>query len=78
MTPRHWSTTDKDHAAEKLGDFLRTLPPGQECKVTPHDPPRDGWIWFTAQLVGPPAMVDGRFVGWTAMRGKRGPLALPS
>lgn len=49
---------------EQLGDLLRALPFGQEYEVTSHDPPLEDGREYTLQLIGPPGMIDGKFIGW--------------
>ncbi len=44
----------------RLQNMIARLPRDQRYEVTTHDPPYE----FTLQLVGPPGMVDGGFVGW--------------
>jgi hypothetical protein len=53
---------------ERALDLIKSLPAQQKYEVTRHDPPTPEGYVIVVQLVGPPAMIDGEFIGWSAMR----------
>lgn len=54
--------------AEQVAELVRGLPPDQRYEITHHDPPTAEGFIYTVQLIGPPAIRDGHFVGWEALR----------
>ena len=53
---------------EQLADCIRRIPYWQKYKVRRHDPPTPEGYVYTLQLIGPPAMIDGEFIGWDKLQ----------